>query len=105
MITDSTFEFEKKRNTPVRYDRDLWVKAVRAVQLVSKIRQIRKERHHRVRLAAQRQTRIKLAHKEIAKQKDLLENKVTARDKAAVKKVVSKKDGAKKRVKVVAMEH
>lgn len=102
MVTDSTFEFEKRRNTPVRYNRDLWVKAVKAMQIVSRIRQIRKERFHRVRLAAQRQTRIRLAHKEISKQKDLLITPVTARDKTAVR---SKAISSKKAQKVVAMDH
>ena len=102
MVVDSTFEFEKRRNTPVRYDRDLWVKTVRAMQIVGRIRQLRKQRHHRVRLAAQRQTRIRLAHKEIAKQGDLLENRVTARDKA--EKIVKKIGTKNPKVKVVRME-
>jgi large subunit ribosomal protein L24e len=104
MVTDSTFEFEKKRNTPVRYNRELWTKAVKAMQIVSRIRQIRKERFHRVRLAAQRQTRIRLAHKEISKQKDLITNPVTARDKAVVRQVAKSKVAAAKS-KVVAMDH
>ena len=99
MVTDTTFEFEKRRNTPVRYNRELWVKAVKAMQIVSRIRQIRKERFHRVRLAAQRKTRIRLANKEIDKHKDLLVTPVTAKDKTAVRST-----RVKKAQKVVAME-
>jgi large subunit ribosomal protein L24e len=72
MVNDSTFEFEKRRNTPVRYNRDLWVKTVQAMQLVNNIRKQRKVRFHRNRLVEQRSKRISIAHKEISKQKDLL---------------------------------
>ena len=85
MTVDKTFEFEKRRNTPVRYDRELWVKTVRAMQIVDRIRQIRKERFHRVRLAAQRKTRISLAHKEISKQAHLLKTPVIAKSTASLK--------------------
>ena len=104
MVTDTTFEFEKKRNTPVRYNRELWVKAVKAMQIVSRIRQIRKERFHRVRLAAQRSLRIRLAHKEISKQKDLLTLPVTARDKAAIRKTCQVKLKTKGKKQTVSME-
>lgn len=105
MIIDKTFDFEKKRNIPERYDRDLYVKAVQAMVVTSRIRQIRKERFHRLRLAAQRKLRISLAEKEITKQKDLLKIPVTklAKSKLAAK---LKKEGKLKTSahKVVAME-
>ena len=105
MIIDKTFDFEKKRNIPERYDRDLYVKAVQAMIVTSRIRQIRKERFHRLRLAAQRKLRISLAEKEIAKQQDLLRLPVT---KLAKSKLASKlkKEGKLKAqsTKVVAME-
>ena len=85
MTIDKTFEFEKRRNTPVRYDRNLWVKTVRAMQIVDRIRQLRKERFHRVRLAAQRKTRISLAHKEISKQADMLKVPVVSKTTANIK--------------------
>lgn len=43
MVKDTTFEFEKKRNEPVRYNRDLYVKTVQAMKKISKIRQKREE--------------------------------------------------------------
>lgn len=105
MIIDKTFDFEKKRNIPERYDRDLYVKAVQAMVVTSRIRQIRKERFHRLRFAAQRKLRISLAEKEIAKQQDLLKLPVTklAKSKLAAK---LKKEGKLKTSaqKVVAME-
>lgn len=63
--------------------RTLWVKAIRAMQIASRIRQIRKERFHRLRLVAQRKLRISLASKEIQKQGDIIRLPVTklAKDK------------------------
>lgn len=43
MVVDSTFNFEKKRLTPTRYNRNLMVKTVRAMQIVERIRSVRKE--------------------------------------------------------------
>ena len=38
MAIDATFEFEKRRNVPVRYDRELMATTVRAMKRVSEIR-------------------------------------------------------------------
>jgi len=40
-VQDSTYEFEKRRNVPVRYDRELIQNTVKAMQRVSEIRQRR----------------------------------------------------------------
>jgi large subunit ribosomal protein L24e len=80
MQLDSTFDFEKKRNTPVKYDRNLMIKTIKAMQVVDRIKKVRKERFHKQRLAAQIRKRTTSAQKEIAKGKDLLEG--PAQDKA-----------------------
>ena len=56
-----------------RYDRDLWVKTVRAIKTIDKIRQTRTERFHKARLAKMTKVHRTLAEKEIAKHKHLLE--------------------------------
>ncbi|KZO90850.1 hypothetical protein CALVIDRAFT_478029 [Calocera viscosa TUFC12733] len=43
MVIDSTFEFEKRRNVPVRYDRELMATTIKAMRRVGEIRQ-RRER-------------------------------------------------------------
>jgi len=45
LVTDTTFEFEKRRNEPVKYDRDLWQNTVKAMGRVEEIR-TKRERHH-----------------------------------------------------------
>ncbi|CAO3614352.1 unnamed protein product [Cunninghamella blakesleeana] len=38
MVIDSTFEFEKRRNVPVRYDRNLMATTIKAMKRVQEIR-------------------------------------------------------------------
>merc|ERR1711964_41631 len=89
MELDSTFDFEKKRNTPVKYDRDLWVKTVKAIKKVDKIREARTERFHKTRLSKMMKVHRTLAEKELVKHKDLLEQ--PDRKKVKVARVAKKK--------------
>jgi large subunit ribosomal protein L24e len=45
LAIDPSFEFEKRRNVPVKYDRKLWQKTVAAMKKVSEIKQKRSARH------------------------------------------------------------
>mmetsp|Transcript_71320 Transcript_71320/g.164916 ORF Transcript_71320/g.164916 Transcript_71320/m.164916 type:complete len:182 (+) Transcript_71320:91-636(+) len=73
MQMDSTFNFEKKRLTPVRYNRNLMIKTVRAMQIVDKIRSVRKVRFDKQRLAVEYRKRHTSAQKEVARNAKLLE--------------------------------
>merc|ERR1712085_53773 len=66
MMLDSTFNFEKKRLTPVRYNRNLMVKTVQAMQKIENIRNVRKERFAKQRLAQQFLKRQTSAQEEFA---------------------------------------
>merc|ERR1712137_591646 len=72
MQMDSTFNFEKKRLTPVRYNRDLMVKTVQAMQIVERIKMIRNQRFQKHRLAANVRPRKTAAQREIAKHEHIL---------------------------------
>ncbi|KAF5304368.1 hypothetical protein FQA39_LY09747 [Lamprigera yunnana] len=41
LAVDPSFEFEKRRNIPLKYDRQTWVKAVEAMKVVETIKQKR----------------------------------------------------------------
>lgn len=41
MTIDPSFEFEKKRNIPVKYNRELWAKSVEAAKRINEIREKR----------------------------------------------------------------
>lgn len=44
LTVDPAFEFEKRRNVPTKYNRELWTKTVEAVKKIKDIRE-RRERH------------------------------------------------------------
>lgn len=72
MAVDSTFEFEKRRNVPVRYDRDLMETTVRAIKRVQEIR-TRRERAFAVRKMSNKKDRQTAeAAKQVQKNSDLL---------------------------------
>ena len=50
MSVDSTFEFEKRRNRPVKYDRDLVTKTLGAMERVEEIKGKREERFYENRM-------------------------------------------------------
>lgn len=45
MAKDTTLEFEKRRNEPLVYNRDLYVNTVQAVKKVEEVKKIREKRH------------------------------------------------------------
>jgi large subunit ribosomal protein L24e len=73
MMLDSTFNFEKKRLAPTKYNRNLMVKTVQAMHVVDRIKTVRKERFHKARLADQLRKRQTSAQKEVARGAHLLE--------------------------------
>merc|ERR1719230_735016 len=73
MAMDSTFTFEKKRHAPVRYNRELMVKTIRGMQIVDRIKQVRKERFQKSKLAQNLKIRQSAAQAEIAKGADILQ--------------------------------
>ena len=52
MTVDSTFEFEKRRNRPVRYNRDTMATTLGAMKRVSEVQKKRQEMFHEVRMRA-----------------------------------------------------
>ena len=60
---DSTFEFEKTRNRPIKYNRELMASTLKAMKRVQEIQQIREKRFYEKRMAlAKEQQRL---HKKI----------------------------------------
>ena len=52
MVVDSTFEFEKKRNVPVKYNRDLVAKTITAIKRVEEVKARRAQAFHDKRMLA-----------------------------------------------------
>ncbi|CAD5122003.1 DgyrCDS10456 [Dimorphilus gyrociliatus] len=45
LAVDPTFEFEKRRNAPVKYDRQLWKNSIKAMKRIEEIRVKRQNQH------------------------------------------------------------
>jgi large subunit ribosomal protein L24e len=72
MTVDSTLQFAARRNVPVRYDRDLVAKTLKAMERVSEIRQRRERVFYKKRMAGKRERELALARKLVAENEHLL---------------------------------
>ncbi|XP_032685339.1 probable ribosome biogenesis protein RLP24 [Odontomachus brunneus] len=69
LAVDPSFEFEKRRNVPVKYNRELWTKTVEAIKKVETIKQKRQNLHIMQRLRKGRELEQEIDIKEV--QRDL----------------------------------
>ena len=72
MAVDSTFEFEKRRNRPVRYDRELMGTTIRAMQRVGEIRSRREQMFYERRMKDARKESVKADKVELKSSIELL---------------------------------
>ena len=80
MAVDATFEFEKRRNRPVKYDRDLMGKTILAMQRVQEIKEKREERFFANRMKDAKVEKKMQARVEIEKSIELLAPAVAKRE-------------------------
>uniref|UniRef100_A0A5B7ABU2 Ribosome biogenesis protein RLP24 n=1 Tax=Davidia involucrata TaxID=16924 RepID=A0A5B7ABU2_DAVIN len=65
MTQDSTFEFERKRNRPERYDRNVTENTLKAIKKIDKVRVDREARHHAKRMKGKKAKEQREATKEL----------------------------------------
>ena len=70
--SDSTFEFERRRHVPVRYDRELMSTTIRAIQRVNEIRQARQERLHTARMRVKQRVERQADKRELKENAELI---------------------------------
>lgn len=80
MAVDSTFDFEKRRNRPVKYDRDLMGKTILAMKRVESIQKVREQRFFDNRMQDAKAEKKKQARVEIEKSIELLAPAVADRE-------------------------
>jgi len=73
MTVDSTFQFEQRRNIPVRYNRDLFVKTVGAMKRITEIRKERQKRFWENRMKNAQTTHQEANEREIQKNIHLID--------------------------------
>jgi len=72
MAVDSTFDFEKRRNRPVKYDRDVMGQTLDAMKRVQEIKSAREQRYFQRRMRDVKQMENVRARKEIIQNIDLV---------------------------------
>ena len=90
---DSTFEFEKRRNRPIRYNRETMESTLRAMKKVSEVRHKRQDMFFKMRMRAHKGMQREQIRVEIKKGEDILAPAAADREKAiaiASKKIVAR---------------
>lgn len=72
LAVDPTFEFEKRRNVPVKYNREIWNKTVVAMKKVENIRQRRTNAYVMQRLRKGREIEMEKDMKEVQRNMSLI---------------------------------
>lgn len=72
MTVDSTLVFGARRNVPVKYDRELVAKTLKAMERISEVRQRRERVFYRRRMAGKRAQELREARKLVAEHEHLL---------------------------------
>lgn len=98
MTIDSTFEFEKRRNVPVRYDRELMAKTVKAMTRIEEIRRKREKAFFVQRIEKGRAIERAELAKEVAKSADLLNEPTGALRIAEKRKAAAEKMRIKQKI-------
>jgi large subunit ribosomal protein L24e len=94
MSIDTTFEFEKRRNRPVKYDRDMMEKTLSAIERVNEIQTVREQRYYDNRMKDTAKEKKFIARNEIESSIELIAPAVSNRE-AVMKHIV---DSARLRV-------
>jgi large subunit ribosomal protein L24e len=105
MTVDTTYEFEKRRNRPVRYNRELMGSTLRAMKKVSEVQTKRQAMFFKLRMRAHKGMQREQVRAVIKKGMDILVPAAANREKAlakATKNQVAKMSAAKEAKKKAA---
>ncbi|KAK8957933.1 putative ribosome biogenesis protein RLP24 [Platanthera zijinensis] len=84
MTQDSTFEFERKRNRPERYDRNVTMETLKAIKKIDKIRVAREARHHKMRMKGKKGIEQKAAERELEQGISLVKAPLALREESSL---------------------
>jgi large subunit ribosomal protein L24e len=76
LTNDRTLEFEKRRNRPVRYNRETWEKTVKAIKKVEEVKAAREKRMYQRRMMGARKQNAMEALETIKKHNSVVEGKL-----------------------------
>jgi large subunit ribosomal protein L24e len=72
LAEDATFEMEKRRNRPEKYNRELVGKTLKAIEKITSIRQKRQDRHYEKRMDKAKKTQLKADKVQLEKEVHLI---------------------------------
>lgn len=72
LAIDPSFEFEKRRNAPIKYNREMWSKALDAIKKVNEIKERRQDHFVMDRLRKGRQVEIRMDVKDVQRNISLI---------------------------------
>jgi len=91
LTVDPSFEFEKKRNVPLKYDRELWSKTVHAIKRVEEIKTKRSNQFIKNRLKTGLTLAKEVDRKEVLTNINLIKGPVKRKEKITIKEKVKTK--------------
>ena len=98
MTVDATFEFEKRRNVPVRYDRELMETTVKAMRRVREIRERRERKYYVDRMRSARATHMEKVMEEVGKAEDVDKTLALVKESAKIQRLEKERRSAKTKV-------
>ena len=104
MTVDSTFEFEKRRNRPIKYNRETMEKTLQAMKKVSEIQTKRHNMFYKMRMRAHKVTQREVIRAEIKKGIDIIAPAAANKEKAianATKKIAEKRKTTEEKGKMM----
>merc|ERR1712023_159447 len=75
LMYDSTLDFEKRREEPVRYNRDLYVKTVQAIGKIEGIKAAREKRYKNARIKEAKKRNVEAIDRLLVKRPEYIKNK------------------------------
>lgn len=96
MTVDSTYEFEKRRNRPVKYNRETMESTLKAMKKVSEIQSKRQDMFFKMRMRAHKVTQREVIRAEIKKGIEILAPAAADKEKAIA--IATKKISARQKV-------
>merc|ERR1711973_619791 len=84
LTIDPSLEFEKKRNTPMIYDREMWSKTVEAVKRIEEIKNKRQNHFIKNRLNVGKKLAKEVDLKEVERNIKLIQTPVKSKEKIAI---------------------
>ena len=72
LVTDPVYEFEKIRNTPIKYNREIWTDTIQAMDKLAKIRKDREDRFFNTRMKKAAKIKKEIIKKDLIRHEQLI---------------------------------